>query len=105
MSAIRILSGLWFFLCNVTLAQQEKTAPKPEKHTLIIVSTADMHACIERFPKLATLVKTLRAQYKHVLLVDTGDRFTGNAFVDNATTPGAPITELMNKLRYEKRST
>ncbi len=101
MSAIRILSVLWFFLCNVTLAQQKKTAPKPEEHTLIIVSTADMHACIERFPKLATLVKTLRAQYRHVLLIDTGDRFTGNAFVDNAATPGAPITELMNKLRYD----
>ena len=35
------------------------------------------------------------------MLVDAGDRWTGNAYVDMAPTPGMPILELMNTLGYD----
>lgn len=36
-----------------------------------------------------------------VVLVDAGDRWTGNAYVDMAATPGMPMIALMNRLGYD----
>ena len=69
-----LLAGL-ACLCPFTLAQKLKSDPNK---TLIIISTSDMHGNLEKFPKLATLVKQYRAKYPHVLLVDSGDYFMGN---------------------------
>lgn len=60
-----LLAGL-ACLCPFTLAQKLKSDPHK---TLIIISTSDMHGNLEKFPKLATLVKQYRAKYPHVLLV------------------------------------
>jgi 5'-nucleotidase len=72
---------------------------------VIIVSTNDIHSSIENFPRLATLVEGLRANNgdgpSHVLLVDVGDRWTGNPFVDLAERPFGPIVELQNELGYD----
>ncbi len=77
----------------VRLAQPERT--------LIILSTNDMHGKIQRFPELATAVQMCRDTTDLVLLVDAGDRWTGNAYVDMVAQPGRPIIELMNRLRYD----
>ncbi len=69
---------------------------------VVIVSTNDIHSSIDNFPRLATLVDGLRIENGgDVLLVDAGDRWTGNPFVDLATPPLAPIVELMNELGYD----
>jgi 5'-nucleotidase len=70
---------------------------------VVIVSTNDIHASIDNFPKLATLVEELRAENgaENVILTDAGDRWTGNPFVDLAERPLYPIVELMNKLEYD----
>ncbi len=94
----RILSIACLLLTPLSYAQQNET---DQTHTLVIVSTSDTHGQIDQFPRLATLMKDLRSRHKHVLLVDTGDRFTGNTFVDNRARPGRPMTELMNKLGYD----
>lgn len=70
------------------------------ERTLILLSTNDMHAEIREFPRLATAVEQCRDTAQMVLLVDAGDRWTGNAYVDMASTPGMPIIALMNTLRY-----
>lgn len=54
-----LLAGL-ACLCPFTLAQKLKSDPHK---TLIIISTSDMHGNLEKFPKLATLVKQYRAKY------------------------------------------
>lgn len=36
-----------------------------------------------------------------MVLVDAGDRWTGNAYVDMAPTPGMPMIALMNELGYD----
>ena len=66
-----------------------------ERHQIVILSTNDMHAAIENFPRLAEAVEECR-DTATVVLVDAGDRWTGNAFVDLAPEPRKPIIDLMN---------
>ena len=77
------------------------TACAPRERTIILLSTNDMHAKIQRFARLATAVEQCRDTARLVVLVDAGDRWTGNAFVDRAATPGMPIIRLMNRLGYD----
>lgn len=57
--------------------------------------------CKVKVTCLATLVKQYRAKYPHVLLVDSGDYFMGNPYVDDWEKRGEPLTVLMNKLKYD----
>lgn len=80
---------------------------KPSHETIFIISTNDIHGAIENIPNLATLVGQYRAQdTASVFLVDAGDRWTGNPYVDMAVengerVDGRPIIELMNMLGYD----
>ena len=90
-----------FFLSIVLLAMVSCAQPKSEEVSHVyIVSTNDMHANIEAMPRLATLVKGYEAKGE-VLLVDSGDRVTGNAYVDDDAEPGVPMVELMNMVGYD----
>ena len=71
-----------------------------ERTTVTIVSTNDIHAAISNFSRLATLVDSLRAEGE-VILVDAGDQFTGNPYVDEISDPGMPMRELTNKLDFD----
>ena len=73
-----------------------KTAEKE----IVIISTNDIHGHIDQFPKLATFVERVKAEHPNVILVDAGDRFTGNPYVDYAEERGKPIITLMNALGY-----
>ncbi len=66
---------------------------------VVILSTNDIHAQIDRFPELATAVARCR-DTAQVILVDAGDRWTGNAYVDLAEDR-RPIIDLMNHLGYD----
>ena len=66
---------------------------------LVILSTNDMHANIENFPSLVTAVKCCRDSVT-TILVDAGDRWTGNVYVDLAEGR-LPIIELMNYIGYD----
>ncbi|MBR0393683.1 MAG: bifunctional metallophosphatase/5'-nucleotidase [Alistipes sp.] len=65
---------------------------------IVILSTNDMHASLGNFARLATAVEQCRDTVT-TLLVDAGDRWTGNAYVDLAEGR-LPIIELMNQLGY-----
>lgn len=67
---------------------------------VVIVSTNDIHAQIGNFPKFATYLKQIRAENPHVLLVDGGDRFSGNVYVDNVPEKGKPMFAIMGRLGY-----
>ena len=73
----------------------------PRERTLVLLSTNDMHAKIQNFPRLAAAVEACRDTAQLVVLVDAGDRWTGNAYVDMAATPGMPMIALMNRLGYD----
>ncbi len=69
------------------------------ERTIVILSTNDIHAQIDGFPALATAIQMCR-DTAEVILVDGGDKFTGNAFVD-LVEHHTPIFELMNKVGYD----
>ena len=84
-----------FRILLLTAVISTVAACTPRERTLVILSTNDMHAKIQRFPQLAAAVEACRDTAQLVLLVDAGDRWTGNAFVDKVPAPGKPIVELM----------
>ena len=67
--------------------------------TVVVLSTNDMHSNIERFPSLVTAVNMCRDTVS-TLLVDAGDRWTGNVFVDLAEGR-LPILDMMNHAGYD----
>lgn len=74
----------------------------PRQENIIIISTSDIHAKLDMLPRLATLVEEAHAQdTAKVFLVDAGDRWTGNPFVDMAPNVGRPIIEQMNNIGYD----
>ncbi len=70
-----------------------------KEQIFVILSTNDMHSQIDKFPAMATAIEACRDTVD-VVLVDAGDRCTGNAFVDLVDLY-APMYELMNKLDYD----
>ncbi len=87
-----LLLGLFSALMFLSCGQNEQR--------IYIISTNDIHASIDTFPELATLVKSYEG-HGEVLIVDSGDRVSGNAYVDDAEQGGMPIIELMNSVGYD----
>lgn len=87
------------FLLTVALSVALMTGCGVRERRVIILSTNDIHAQIKEFPRLATAVEMCR-DTADVILIDAGDRWTGNAYVDLAEGR-RPILELMNKLGYD----
>lgn len=71
-----------------------------ESEHIYIISTNDLHANINLMPQLASLVEEYEA-LGEVVVVDSGDRISGNAFIDDYTEPGVPMMELMNSVGYD----
>ncbi len=65
----------------------------------VILSTNDMHASLDNMARLATAVKECRDTI-FTIVVDAGDRWTGNAYVDLAEGR-LPIIRLMNAVGYD----
>ncbi|MBR2326130.1 MAG: bifunctional metallophosphatase/5'-nucleotidase [Alistipes sp.] len=65
----------------------------------VILSTNDMHASLDNMSRLATAVKECRDTV-FTIVVDAGDRWTGNAYVDLAEGR-LPIIRLMNTVGYD----
>lgn len=94
MRFFRFLFSLALVALTACVANSDK------EQNLYIISTNDMHASIEAMPRLATLVKEYEA-LGEVVVVDSGDRVTGNAYVDDDHRPGVPMIELMNEIGYD----
>ena len=86
-------------LLAVTLYCCKNESGTPGK--VVIVSTNDMHAQLARFPLLATLIQQKKTEGGEVIVVDAGDRFSGNPYVDHALERGEPMIRLMNKVGYD----
>ena len=69
------------------------------KSEFVILSTNDMHASLDNMSRLATAVKECRDTV-FTIVVDAGDRWTGNAYVDLAEGR-LPIIRLMNAVGYD----
>ena len=65
----------------------------------VILSTNDIHASLDNVSRLATAVRKCRDTV-FTIVVDAGDRWTGNAYVDLAENR-LPIIKLMNAIGYD----
>lgn len=68
--------------------------------TVEILAVNDIHAAIDKFPRLAFMVDSLRAHFPDMLLLSVGDNQTGNPVNDQYPVKGMPVIELMNALRF-----
>ena len=89
----------FLFTLILALACTPQEANDKSRH-IYIITTNDIHANINMMPQLSTLVQEYE-QRGDVILADSGDRVTGNAFVDDNPQPGVPIIELMNAVGYD----
>lgn len=92
-----------FFNLFVFVATVLWTGCAAQKHhtEIVIVSTNDIHAAIDRVPALATLVERTRAANPNVLVLDAGDKWTGNPYVDLNKEVGLPIVALLDSIGYD----
>lgn len=67
---------------------------------ITILAVNDMHASMERFPRFAALVDSVRSVYPDLLLFSAGDNRTGNPVNDMHNQPGYPMVALMNKVGF-----
>ena len=94
------MKSLKFTFLAALVALATSCAAPTEK--IIIISTSDIHSKLDMLPRLATFVDEVRAQdTARVFLVDAGDRWTGDPYVDMAPNAGLPIIEQMNRLGYD----
>ena len=92
----RLYAGV--FLAVVSLAIAVTTLMTRESE-FVIISTNDVHASLENVARLSTAVKECRDTV-FTIVVDAGDRWTGNAYVDLAENR-LPIIRLMNAVGYD----
>ena len=83
---------------HVPLTAQENDS---DANVVTILAVNDIHAAVEMFPRFAGVVDSLRTLYPDLLLFSGGDNRTGNPINDRHETPGYPITDLMNRLRFD----
>ena len=85
--AVFVLAGVLFYRTCLRVSE------------FVILSTNDMHASLENVARLATAVKECRDTV-FTIVVDAGDRWTGNAYVDLAEGR-LPMIKLMNAVGYD----
>ncbi|MGN0007123.1 MAG: bifunctional metallophosphatase/5'-nucleotidase [Alistipes sp.] len=91
--------SLWILLAVLIVAAIMAYRNNLHERTVVILSTNDIHANLTNFARLAEAVRECRDTVPTVL-VDAGDRWSGNAFVDLAEGR-RPILDLMSELGYD----
>ena len=76
------------------------TASAKERRELHILSTNDMHAAIEQFPRLGFVADSLRALYPDLLILSAGDNRSGDPINDMFEIPAYPMVALMNQVGF-----
>ena len=69
--------------------------------TVRILSTNDMHSAIEKMPKLAAIVDSLRAIDPGLLVLSAGDNRTGNPYNDLYEPVSYPMIAFMNFIGFD----
>lgn len=96
----RLILPFFISLSLFTLSQVA-TAQSVRKQTQVaIVSVNDVHAEMQRFPRFAYIVDSLRTIYPDLLLFSAGDLQSGNPINDQYKPKGYPIIALMNALGF-----
>lgn len=92
--AIFIVILFFIWSCDKEKTETSKT------NQLTIFFVNDVHGQIDNFSKIKQIVDAERGT-KNVLLVSSGDMFSGNPVVDNYNEKGFPIIDLMNDCEFD----
>jgi 5'-nucleotidase len=87
-------------LSSCSTGKKVFTGSQNEKQA-VIFAVNDIHAAIDNFPKLASIVDSLEMIYPDMLLVAAGDNQTGNPVNDQYPEKGLPVIELMNAVGFD----
>lgn len=94
LKAIVFIALIFIWGCSQENIQQSAS----KQLTIFFVN--DVHGQIDNFAKLKQMVDAERAD-KNVLLLSSGDMFSGNPVVDNFNDKGFPIIDLMNDCGFD----
>ena len=94
LKAIVFVALIFIWGCNQENIQQSAS----KQLTIFFVN--DVHGQIDNFAKLKHMVDAERTD-KNVLLLSSGDLFSGNPVVDNYSEKGFPIIDLMNDCGFD----
>ena len=72
-----------------------------QRHEVHILSVNDMHAALERMPRLAAIADSLRGLYPSLIVLSAGDNRTGNPLNDKYQPSGYPMVALMNQIGFQ----
>ena len=86
-----LYSALLVFVALTTSAQRK------EVH---ILSTNDMHAAIDQFPRLGYVADSLRTLYPDLLILSAGDNRSGDPINDMFEIKAYPMVALMNQVGF-----
>jgi 2',3'-cyclic-nucleotide 2'-phosphodiesterase/3'-nucleotidase len=112
-----LVAAFALLICSGSALAHRRAPATPKTITLTLLSTTDIHGHIEPFndltdrpanrglAKIATLVRQIRAEKRHVLLFDCGDLIEGSPeayyFARRDTAKPNPVIEAMDALHYD----
>lgn len=92
------IKNLVIVLLVVGLVWCSCASRSPNQVEIVILSFNDLHGDFKNLAKLSTLVQETKSKHKHVIVVDAGDRFTGNSYNDFYEEREFPIIDLENQI-------
>lgn len=101
MKHINILTLITGALLTLLLAGCGVSSHHKSGNHIRILSVNDMHAGMERMPRFAFIVDSLRREYPELLVLSGGDNQTGNPFNDQYDPKGWPMIEMMNAIGFD----
>ena len=88
-------------LIALTLMLAMTMTASAERKELHILSSNDMHAAVECFPRVGFIADSLRALYPDLLILSAGDNRSGDPLNDMYEIPAYPMVVLMNQVGFE----
>ena len=74
---------------------------QPKEQKIYFVTTNDLHAAIDNFPKAIAVIDSLRTAHPDMILLGAGDNRSGNPINDRYSKVAYPMVALMNEAGFE----
>ncbi|WP_430814323.1 bifunctional metallophosphatase/5'-nucleotidase [Carboxylicivirga sp. RSCT41] len=100
MKSLNMLLTVFITVFLLSCSNSDKPNPEPVEKSLTIFFINDQHGQIDNFSKIKHIIDTERLQ-TNVIVACSGDMFSGNPVVDNASEEGAPMIDLMNRIGFD----
>ncbi|MDT8401700.1 MAG: bifunctional UDP-sugar hydrolase/5'-nucleotidase [Bacteroidales bacterium] len=100
MKSNTLISCLLIIALSSLLFSCENSVKQARDTDLVIFFINDNHAQIENFSKIKSIIDE-SAEKENVIIVHSGDMFSGNPLVDFHQERGYPVIDLMNRIGFD----